>query len=226
VERYGADTARCYILSLGPPDQDADWSDSGVSGVHRFLSRVWRLDVPDVDAQTLPPPGELGADALRLARKAHETIARVTRDIERFHFNTALAALNELVNDVYRLQDGLRGDEPGRRTLAFAAATTASLLFPFAPHLGAEVYERVTGTRVWEEPWPDADPGYLKRDMVKLVVQVNGKVRDSIEVAVETDEDEVKRIALERPNVRRHLDGRQVVREVVVPGRLVNFVLE
>jgi leucyl-tRNA synthetase len=215
VERYGADTTRCYILSLGPPDQDADWSDSGIIGLHRFLSRIWRLDVAPLDEQ---PAGLEGA-SLELVRFAHETIAAVTRDIARFHFNTALASLNKLVNEIYRLTDVV---EAAR---SFATATVASLLFPFAPHLSAEVYERVTGRRVWEEAWPEADESLLRRDMVKLVVQVNGKVRDSIEVPAGTAEDEIKQAALERPNVQRHLDGKRVVREVVVPDRLVNFVI-
>jgi leucyl-tRNA synthetase len=215
VARYGADTARCYILSLGPPEQDADWSDSGIIGVFRFLSRVWRLDVAPLEGV----PSDLQGPPLELVRFTHETIGAVTRDIARFHFNTALASLNKLVNEVYRLEDV---DERAR---SFATATVASLLFPFAPHLSAEVYERVTGRRVWEEPWPAPDETMLQRDMVKLVVQVNGKVRDSIEVAAGTAEDEIKRTALERPNVQRHLDGKQLLREIVVPGRLVNFVI-
>jgi leucyl-tRNA synthetase len=215
VERYGADTARCYILSLGPPEQDADWSDSGIIGVHRFLSRIWRLEVEPLTEQ----PADFDGAALELVRFAHETIAAVTRDIVRFHFNTALAALNKLVNEIYRLGDV---DERAR---SFATATVASLLFPFAPHMSAEIYERVTGRRVWEEPWPEADESLLRRDMIRLVVQVNGKVRDSIEVPAGTAEDEIKRAASERPNVQRHLDGKQVVREIVVPDRLVNFVI-
>ncbi len=219
VERYGADTTRCYILFLGPPEDDADWSDSGVGGVHRFLSRVWRLEVAPLEDLVLPKPSELSADALALARKTHETITNVSREIARFHFNKALAWMMELVNDLYRA-GGV--DE---RVRSFATATVASLVFPFAPHLGAEVFERVTGRRVWEEPWPEPDEAFLERDLVKVVVQVNGKVRDSIEVAAGTAEDEVKRAALERPNIQRHLDGKQVVREIVVPDRLVNFVI-
>ena len=231
VERYGADTARCYILFLGPPEDDADWSDDGVGGVHRFLARVWRLGaevVERVGSGTAPDslePEQLDADALALARKAHSTIDRVTADIERFHFNTALSALMELVNDAYRVKDGLYGDEAGEGALAFAAATTASLLFQFAPHLGAEVYELVTGRRVWEESWPTSDPRLLEKDVLPIVIQVNGKVRDRIEIDAGLSEDEVKRLALDRPNVQRHLDGRQVVKEVVVPGKLVNFVV-
>jgi leucyl-tRNA synthetase len=218
VDRYGADTARCYILFLGPPEDDVDWSDSGVAGRHRFLSRLWRLDVTALEGGV--SANEVEGDGLALMRKAHETIANLSADIQRFHFNKALARLDELVNEIYRLQDA----DP--RARSFATATAASLLFPFAPHLGAEVYERVTGRRVWEEPWLVADPAFLERDVVKMVVQVNGKVRDSIEVPAGTAEDEIKRAALERPNVQRHLDGKQIEREVVVPGRLVNFVIK
>jgi leucyl-tRNA synthetase len=218
VERYGADTARCYILFLGPPEDDADWSDSGVGGVHRFLSRIWRLEVEPLADLTLPT--DLSGDSLELARKANETIVNVSREIARFHFNKALSWMMELVNELYRLPDA----DP--RVRSFATATVASVLFPFAPHLSSEVYERVTGKRVWEEPWPEADGSMLHRDMVKLVVQVNGKVRDSIEVPAGTADDEIKRTAFERPNVQRHLDGKQVVREIVVPDRLVNFVIE
>jgi len=217
VDRFGADTARCYILFLGPPEDDVDWSDSGVGGRHRFLSRVWRLDVDPLEGDV--SPGDVDGDALAVMRKAHETIAALTGDIHRFHFNKALARLDELVNEIYRLPDA----DP--RARSFATAVVASLLFPFAPHLASEVYERVTGRRVWEEPWPQADQAFLTKDMVRVVVQVNGKVRDSLEVAAGAAEDEVKRLALERPNVQRHLDGKQVVREVVVPGRLVNFVI-
>jgi leucyl-tRNA synthetase len=231
VERYGADTARCYILFLGAPEDDADWSDDGVGGLHRFLSRVWRLGTEvsertgGLGAAKAPDPDELDADSLELARKSHWAIEKVSVDIERFHFNTALAALMELVNEAYRMKDGLYGDPAGERSLTFATATTASLLFQFAPHLGAEVYDRVTGSRVWETPWPEVDQRFLEKEVLAFVVQVNGKVRDRIEVAATAPEDEVKRIALGRPNVQRHLDGKQVVKEVVVPGKLVNFVV-
>ena len=228
VERYGADTARCNILFLGPPAQDADWSDSGVGGVHRFLSRVWRL------AETVRPlggepgsfdPSRLEGGALELVRKAHWAIDKVTGDIERFQFNTAIAALMELVNDFYRLQDSLAGAEDGAQALSFTAVTTASLLFPFAPHLASELYEALTGGRVWETPWPAADERLLQRDTVTMVVQVNGKVRDSIQVAADEDRETVEAAARRAPNVQRHLDGREVDKVVVVPGRLVNFVV-
>jgi leucyl-tRNA synthetase len=230
VEQYGADTARCYILFLAPPEQDVDWSDEGVAGVFRFLSRVWKMRewVPPSNVNTGPtaerssPPK---AGETQLLRKTHQTIQRVTDDIERFHFNTALSALMELTNECYRTKDELLASEQGEQVLGFAIATTASLLFPFAPHLSSEVHEAVAGERPWELPWPEADPALLVSDTVKIVVQVNGKVRDSLEVAAGSSDDDLKRLAQERPNVVRHLDGKQLVKEIVVPGKLVNLVV-
>jgi leucyl-tRNA synthetase len=215
VERYGADTTRCYMLYIGPPDQGADWSDEGVGGIARFLARLWRLaagvaELPDEDG----PPSDV-------LRKAHWAIDKVTRDLrDRFAFNTAIAAVIELVNDCYRERDSA---PPGH--VRFAVATAGSLIFPFAPHLGAEVYELMTGARVWEEPWPEADPGLLVADVVELVVQVNGKLRDRVPAPAGAAREEQERIARESPRVGAHLDGREVVKVVVVPDKLVNFVV-
>ena len=131
----------------------------------------------------------------------------------------------ELVNDAYRVKDGLYGDPAGEAALRFATATAASLIFPFAPHLGAEVWERIEGNRVWEEPWPKADPALLVSDTFTLVVQVNGKVRDQIEAESGAAEDELLRIAHASEKVQAHIDGHEVVKEIVVPGKLVNLVV-
>src|SRR5262249_22476527 len=178
--------------------------------------------------------------ARTLLEKAHWAIDKATRDIEpRFQFNTAISAVMELVNEIYRLKDELLDEtggssaspaEPtrttaGAATVRFATATAASLLFPFAPHLGAEVYDRLTGVRVWEQPWPEADPELLRRDTYMLVVQVNGKLRDRIEVAADTPEEELVELSKASENVQRHLDGKAIVQEIVVPGRLVNLVV-
>ena len=228
VERYGADTARAYILFIGPSDQDADWSDKGVEGVHRFMSRLWRLS-QEVAARTSgraePGTGSSGA-ARELLAKAHWAIDKVTRDIERdFGFNTAIAAVMELVNEAYRVKDGLYGDAEGEAALRFATATAGSLVFPFAPHLGAEVYDAIEGSRVWEQPWPKPDPELLRSETFTLVIQVNGKRRDQVEVDVGASEEELARLARESDAVRRHLDGKDVVKEIVVPGKLVNLVV-
>src|SRR3954469_20333936 len=215
VERYGADTARCYILFIGPPDQGADWSDEGVGGVHRFLARLWRV-AADVGPGDATPSG----DPSDLVRKAHWAIDKVTSDLgDRFAFNTAIAAVMELVNDVYRFRDA-----PPEH-VRFAIATAGSLIFPFAPHLGAEVYELIAGGRVWKEPWPVADPALLASDTIELVVQVNGKLRDRVAAPAGAGEDEQVRIAHESPRVAAHLDGRAVVKTIWVPDKLVNFVV-
>ena len=131
----------------------------------------------------------------------------------------------ELVNEAYRVKDELYGDEGGVAAVRFAAATAASLIFPFAPHLGAEIWKRLSGTRVWEESWPQADPALLASDTVTLVVQVNGKLRDRIEAAADAPESELLELARASEKVRRHLDGKEVVKEIVVPGKLVNLVV-
>src|SRR5690348_13492159 len=180
VERYGADTARTYVCFMGPPERGGDWTDEGVEGVNRFLSRLWRL-CEEADERTRPSEPGAAADgaARELLAKAHWAIDKATRDFQRgFQFNTAIAAVMELVNEAYRVKDDLYDDPAGAAAVRFATATAASLVYPFAPHLGAEVWERLEGGRVWEVGWPAADPELLASDTVTLVVQVNGKLRD------------------------------------------------
>ncbi len=224
IERYGADTARCYINFLGPPDQGADWDDKGVAGVHRFLSRLWRIAAYAV-AQAPDVPTEPIGEPTAVLRKAHWAIDKVTRDMDRFTFNTAIAAVMELVNDAYRDRDELLKTTEGAAQLKLAVATAASLIFPFAPHLGSEVYGRLTGRRVWDEPWPEADPALLVHDTIQIAVQVNGKLRDLIQASAEAPNDEVEQLALASPKIGAQLDSRQVVKTIVVPGKLVNFVV-
>jgi len=226
VERYGADTARTYVCFMGPPERGGDWTDEGVEGVNRFLSRLWRL-CEEVETRTgAEEPGAAEGEARELQAKAHWAIDKVTRDFQRgFQFNTAISAVMELVNDAYRLKDGLYGTPEGDAAIRFATATAASLVFPFAPHLGSEVYERLSGGRVWEQPWPEADPQMLVSDTVTLVVQVNGKLRDRIEAPAEAPKEELLRLARESEKVAKHLDGQQIVKEIVVPGKLVNLVV-
>ncbi len=219
VERYGADAARCYILFIGPPDQDAAWSESSLEGVYKFLARLWRLghELGRGDAQA---PGDPQGDDLILVRKANWAIEKVTGDMAgRFAFNTAIAAIMELVNEIYRHRDA---DPAAQR---FAAATAASLVFPFAPHLGAEVYESLAGRRVWEEPWPDADPAMLQAAEFELVCQVNGRVRDRVGAPSGAPREELERLCLAARGVQAHVDGHEIAKVIVVPGKLVNVVV-
>jgi len=227
VERYGADSARTYVCFMGPPERGGDWTDEGVEGVNRFLSRLWRL-CEEVEARTEAgePSAEAGGEARELLAKAHWAIDKATRDFNRgFQFNTVISAVMELVNDTYRLKDGLYDSPGGEAAIRFATATAASLVFPFAPHLGSEIYERLAGERVWEQPWPQADPTLLVSETVTLIVQVNGKLRDRIEAPAEAPKEVLLRLARESEKVARHIDGQQIVREIVVPGKLVNLVV-
>jgi leucyl-tRNA synthetase len=222
VERYGADAARCYILFVGHPAEGGDWSDSGITGVANFLSRLYRAAAEAPAAEPKASGVRLQSDPAEeptaLLRKAHWAIDKVTRDLsERFATHTSIAAVMELVNEIHRNRE-----DPHSR---FAIATAASLVFPFAPHLGSEVYELMTGTRVWEQPWPEADPELLAADTFELVVQVNGKLRDRIEVPADASKEEQERLARQSPKVEAHLNGGELAKTVVVPGKLVNFVV-
>jgi leucyl-tRNA synthetase len=227
LERFGADALRTYICFMAPPIKGGDWSDEGVEGIFRFLARLWRLG-REVAERTGGLATADGADgeARALLAKAHWAIDKATHDIDpRFHFNTAISAVMELVNEVYRLKDALYPDKTGAAAVRFATSSAASLLFPFAPHLSAELYEWLEGKRVWEQPWPEADPELLERETYMLVVQVNGKLRDRIEVSSDTAESDLVELAKASDNVQRQLDGKAIVKEIVVPGRLVNLVV-
>ncbi|MCW3067369.1 MAG: leucyl-tRNA synthetase [Solirubrobacterales bacterium] len=222
IERLGVDSVRAYVLFVGPPEQDAAWSDTGVEGMHRFLGRLWRLghELATTTEDEPAPASPEGAD-LELLRKTHWTIERVTRDMTgRFAFNTAISAVMELVNESYRLRD-----QAGAGARRGSAATAASLIFPFAPHVAAEVYEMLTGDRVWETRWPEADPALLERDTFELVCQVNGRVRDRVQAPTDASREELESLCRDARGVEAHLDGHDVAKVVVVPGKLVNFVV-
>jgi leucyl-tRNA synthetase len=223
IERYGADTSRLFSLFAAPPEKDLDWSDQGVEGMSRFLHRLWRL--VHALAPRLPAPGAAAAagpaDA-ELRRLTHETIVSVTEDVhERLQFNTAIARVMELVNGIAAQAEAVSGG-----VLREAVDTTLRLLAPFVPHIAHELWE-VAGHRgsLGDERWPEADRAATVRQTIELPVQVNGKVRGRITVAVGAPEAEVVAAALADPQVRAHVAGKTVRKQVVVPGRLVSLVV-
>jgi leucyl-tRNA synthetase len=228
VERYGADTARTYVCFMGPPERGGDWTDEGVEGVNRFLSRLWRLcDEVAERTEAGDAPTEAEGEAAALLAKAHWAIDKATKDFERgFQFNTVIAAVMELVNDCYRLKDALYGDPEREHVVRNAVVIAAELIFPFAPHLASEVVERLNGDRVWERRWPVANPVLLESDTVTLVAQVNGKVRAKIEAAADASQGELLALSKANENVAKYLDGKEIVKEIVVPGKLVNLVVK
>jgi leucyl-tRNA synthetase len=212
VDEYGADAVRTYILFMGPADQDMEWTDTGIEGVVRFLRRLWRV-VQEV-AEQAPADGAVDTP---LARKAHQTIAKVTDDIERrFQFHTPISAVIELTNELVR--------SPSDPAARFAAETAVSLIQPYAPHVAEELWERLGHERLWAEPWPEADPALLERDTFELVVQINGRVRDRMEVPADLSEDELVAQAKASPRVQSYLDGSEIRQAIVVPRKLVNIV--
>lgn len=247
VARYGADSVRAYVLFMGPAESDAEWNDQGIEGIYRFLGRVWRQVTDALDEGVFAVDGAAGgvtgeaagnspalpaeADLLpaekALLVKANQTVQKTTVDIgERFRFNTAIAAIMELNNDIAAARAaGMGARREGRAVLSQAMESMVRLLEPFAPHMGAELWEMMGRSTVWDAPWPEADPRFLVAETVELAVQVNGKVRDRLEVEKDAGNDEVLALAKALPGVARHLEGKTLVKEVVVPGRLVNLVV-
>ena len=231
IQRYGADTARLFTLFAAPPEKDLDWSDQGVEGAHRFLNRLWRFAMrhrerlAEVAADAGRVPSSDGLKELR--RRIHWTIKKVTDDIEqRFHFNTAIAAIMELQNAL----SGLSGDEleqeGGAALVKAALETEIVLLAPFVPHVASELWERLGhGETLAEVSWPEYSEDALVQESRLIVVQVNGKLRGKVSVPADAPADRIETAALTDPRVASFIDGRGVRRVVQVPGRLVNIVL-
>ena len=229
VEKYGADTARIFCLFASPPEKDLDWSDQGVDGSFRFLNRVWRLffeQVPRLqNVAPLPFGAPVEGDAKPLRQKIHKTVKKVTEDIERFHFNTGISAIMELVNEIYASEMKDRDDEISRRMMREAIETTVILLSPFVPHFADELWEALGNKEsVIKRAWPDYDPEAVLEDEVLIVVQVNGKVRDRITVPASYGEEEIKAWALKSERIQKLVEGKAIKRVILVPQKLVNIV--
>jgi leucyl-tRNA synthetase len=232
-EKYGADTGRLFELFAAPPEKDLEWNDQGIEGASRFLNRVWRFVIAHLEAIKTAPaktPSPL-SDAGRVFRRTiHETIQRVTDDIEReFHFNTAIAAVMELVNALQAFEaSAVAGDGTTPEHAALireAVETTLHLLGPFCPHVTEELWQQL-GHResLFKQRWPVADPGALQKTQVTVVVQVDGKVRGRLQVGVDVADDQVRQLALADERVKPWVERRRVDKVVVVPNRLVNIV--
>ncbi len=224
IEQYGADTARLFSLFAAPPEKDLEWNEQGVEGCSRFLGRVWRAITDNHD---LIADAEIVAsaegDAAELRRKTHQTIKKVSDDIDgRFHFNTAIAAVMELVNAVYAFKAGK--DNPG--VLRESLETIVRLLNPFVPHISEELWSLLGhADSVEAAGWPKLDESALQVDEITLVVQVNGKVRSKVSVSTDADNAAVEAAALAEGNVQRFVEGKTVRKVIVVPGRLINIVV-
>jgi leucyl-tRNA synthetase len=238
VARFGADAARLYSLFAAPPDRDLDWQDTGIEGIQRFLGRVYRYVVRNAaPAQKRPPASSngtnLSSEARQVQRKLHQTIKRVTDDFRgRWHFNTCIAAIMELVNELYAMEDRvgrapLSADGIPTKLLANVQRDLVLLLAPFAPYLAHELWEMLgeKGTLL-RAAWPKYDPELAKEEELEIPVQVNGKLRGRITVPADAGEDLVKDRALADEKVKGAIAGKQIVKWIIVPGKLVNIVVK
>ncbi|MGB9613420.1 MAG: leucine--tRNA ligase, partial [Candidatus Margulisiibacteriota bacterium] len=226
VEKYGADTARLFILFAAPPEKELEWSDQGVEGCYRFLNRVWRLVVeksqtPKSTGKTPELRNELQTNS-KLEKKLHQTIKSVTEDLERFSFNTAIAKLMEFTNTLYEYKETITPD-----LWLVVSGCLLKMLSPFAPHLAEELWHRLGNKGfIYHEPWPKYDPELAKESELTIPIQVNGKLRDTIMVSAEASEEEIKEKALASEKIKNYLAGKQIVRVILVPKKLVNLVVK
>jgi leucyl-tRNA synthetase len=226
VDRYGADTARLFMMFAAPPEQSLEWSDEGVEGAFRFMKRLWKAVHQHVSGDSAPrlEPALLDAAQRDLRRQVHEALVKVTNDIGRRRtFNTAIAAVMELLNAMARFDDR---SPQGRAVMQEALETVVIVLSPVVPHACHALWSALGhATAVVDERWPEADPAALERDTLELVVQVNGKLRARIQVPADAGEDTVREAALADPNVQRYVEGRPLRKFIYVPGRLANLVV-
>ena len=232
IEKYGADTARMFCLFASPPERDLEWSDQGVEGSYRFISRIWRiiLDYLDDIAGIEPFDGkaELDGEFKALRRKTHQTIRKVSNDIEdRFHFNTAISAVMELVNVLYQVGRPEKTDRTALAVIREAIETVVVLLAPIVPHVTEELWEMLgQKTQLIDIPWPAFDPTVAAAEEITIVVQINGKLRGRLTVAADESDDRIKELALAEEKVAALLQGKTVVKEIYVPRKLVNIVVK
>ena len=226
ISTYGADTARLFMLSDSPPDRDLDWTEAGIEGAWRYLNRLWRMvsepDIPLIEAG-LPTPAEMGKNAETVNRATHKTIAAVSDDLDRFHFNKAVARIRELTN----MLEGLPPEDEGAEWVyRDGVEAVVRLIAPMMPHLAEEMWQALgQETLVVESAWPVFDPALLEENTVTLAVQVNGKLRGTLEVTKGSDQNNVEAAALNIVAVAKLLDGRDPRKIIYVPNKIVNIVV-
>ncbi len=224
ISKYGSDTFRMYMMFMGSYSDGGDWSDEGITGIFRFVNRVWRL-IEEIAAK--PPQGAEVARSKDLERIRHYTIKMVTTDLERFHFNTAISRIMEMVNELYLYRQEIDLAQQNKRVIDDCLETMIVLIAPFAPHLGEELWEK-RGHRdsVFDQQWPGYDETKIATEQIPIVVQVNGKVRSTIEVELNASDNQVIQHAMQDEKVAKYIAGKTVVKQIVVKNRLVNLVIK
>lgn len=224
IDKYGADTVRLFMISAASPEQALEWSDKGVQGAYRFLKKLWVLIEKHCSEDSLKPIDDLNRNQKELRYKTHSTIVKVSDDIgRRYKFNTAIAAIMELLNSVTRFDDD---SHKGRSVVRESLETIILLLSPIVPHICHELWKKLNyKTSLIDEKWPNADKLALAKDSIEIVVQVNGKLRSRIIVDVNADEEKIRSLVIKDKNVQRYIGKNKVKNIIIVPGRLVNVVV-
>jgi leucyl-tRNA synthetase len=226
IARYGADATRLFTLFAAPPEKDMDWSDQGIEGTYRFLTRLWRLaiDIKNMDgtSKVLRVP----ASVEPIMRKTHQTIRKVTEDIDkRFRFNTAIAAMMELINELYKAKEAVK-DKEEAAVLKYSIEHLIIMLSPFVPHIADELWETIgLSGRLFEHPWPEFDPTWAQSSKVTIAVQVNGKLRATIEMPKDTGQAEAETAAYSDTNVKRFMEGVSIRKVIYVPNKIINIIV-
>ncbi|HEY8459462.1 MAG TPA: class I tRNA ligase family protein, partial [Blastocatellia bacterium] len=228
IKIHGADALRLFMLFAAPPEKDLEWSEAGAEGASRFLGRVWRVIYKWRDKLGGAEEGEFSPAARSLRRKTHQTVKRVTHDIgERMNFNTAVAALMELTNEIYAFDGSLKGDVTAADRFAMKEAMEAltKMLAPFAPHIAEELWAGLGHDEILvASAWPSFDAELAKEEELEIPVQLNGKLVARVVVPADVSDDAMKEAALASDRVQARLEGREIVKTIVVPKRLVNVV--
>jgi len=230
INTYGADATRLFCLFAAPPEKDMDWSDQGIEGSYRFLGRLWRLvdELKDrlkgLEVEPGSNTGKLELEGIK--KKTHQTIKKVTEDIDkRFRFNTAIASMMELVNELYKVKDTIPDKREELAVIKEAIENLVIMLSPFVPHIADELWHMLGHKgMLLEHPWPEYDAGWAEKTTITLAVQVNGKLRATLKVAKDILEEDATHMALSEQNVKRFVNNNKVVRVIYVPNRIINII--
>lgn len=229
VEKYGADTARLFILFAAPPERDLDWNDTAVEGSYRFLNRVWRAaeDLKDCVTDEKPDSSILNADEKKLRLAVHSAIKKVTADCNRFSFNTAISAIMEMVNALYYYKEHTSKDAYSKPVVSEAVTALIVLLSPFVPHIASELWQMIGKTsNLATHKWPEYDEGALAVDEIEIVLQINGKIRDKIKISPDLSREEMTELAMSNDRIKELTEGKQIVKCIAVPKKLINVVVK
>jgi leucyl-tRNA synthetase len=229
IARYGADSTRMYALFAAPPDRDLEWQEEGVAGISRFLSKVYRLVTKYSAVEVLKgTSGAMTPSGLALLRKLHQTIAKITQDFDgRWHFNTSISSIMILVNEISAQERAMDAGEVAPGVITEVLRGLVLLLAPFAPFIAAEMWEQLGGAGVvFRTPWPVANVDLAREDEIEIPVQMNGKLVNVVKVPADSDDDVVKAAALSDQKVKARIEGKTVVKVIVVPGKLLNLVVK